>query len=160
MRETHRNIFYPLFYSYYASLTMEMVEMKVLPFPQKNSLTISDRYYTVKRRVRRVKRVFSGVWCVGLCRPLSCPPLSLPLSLSLPPVLLSIRNATSLSQKCIAFVLELCRFLKIRNRELRFLLPVCKMGNCEWTWFLSFITLQFQLQINCCKLLRSWMTIL
>ena len=39
---------------------MEMVEMKVLPFPQKNSLTISDRYYTVKRRVRRVKRVFSG----------------------------------------------------------------------------------------------------
>ena len=27
--------------------------------------------------------------------------------------------------------LELCRFLKIRNRESQFLLPICKMRNCE-----------------------------
>ena len=27
--------------------------------------------------------------------------------------------------------LELCQFLKFRNRELRFFMPVCEMRNCE-----------------------------
>ena len=62
--------------------------------------------------------------------------------------------------KEVWFLLELCRFLKTRNRELRSLLPVCEMRNCEsendsCPSFFVF-PFWFQFQIHCCwKLLRN-----
>ena len=61
------------------------------------------------------------------------------------------------------FVLELCRFVKIRICELRFLLPICEMRDCESennSFFTSFpipfrSQFQFQFHITCWKLLRN-----
>ena len=47
--------------------------------------------------------------------------------------------------------LELCQFLKNRNGELRFFLPVPEMRNCES----KMIPYRFQFQINCRQLSRN-----